>query len=276
MVVPLLILLALIIIILTVLYSFKRPAVVVKDVSANPVVTETEIQVTQTVTPYAQAPIRSMDDYEYNLVFANEADREMTTEQQNKLRSQYPLDWAAQPPSSSQFQKGMKEMFENKEEQPVEPTGANNPYTAIVDSSMTPPDTLAMERAEREIIQTYQPKHAGDLTTYNVDDAMELIQKIYDKKNEIPQVVKKNDNVYEIVGTRKKNEKIVYDDGTEADAAAPPPSVAVPQAPADLNTALDPFFDADSGTKKGKWNYRQWTPGLERMFAPTESKVDWY
>jgi hypothetical protein len=217
-----------------------------------------------------------MDDYEYNLVFANEADREMTTEQQNKLRSQYPLDWAAQPPSSSQFQKGMKEMFENKEEQPVEPTGANNPYTAIVDSSMTPPDTLAMERAEREIIQTYQPKHAGDLTTYNVDDAMELIQKIYDKKNEIPQVVKKNDNVYEIVGTRKKNEKIVYDDGTEADAAAPPPSVAVPQAPADLNTALDPFFDADSGTKKGKWNYRQWTPGLERMFAPTESKVDWY
>jgi hypothetical protein len=275
MVVPLLILVALILIILIVLYSFKKP--VVKDISANPVptTTEKEVVVTQTVTPYAQAPIRSMDDYEYNLVFENEADRELTTEQQNKLRSQYPLDWSAQPPSSSHFQKGMKEMFENQAEIVVEP--ANNPYTAIVDSSMTPPDTLAMERAEREIIQTYQPKHAGDLTTYNVDDAMELIKKIYDKKDEIPQVVKKNDNVYEVIGTRKKNEKIVYDDGTDADATAPPPTVNVPQAPADLNTALDPFFDASSDTnKKGKWNYRQWTPGLERMFAPTESKVDWY
>lgn len=273
MVVPLLILLALILIILTVLYSFKKP-VEVKDISANPVPTEKEVVVTQTLTPYAQAPIRSLDDYEYNLVFENETDRELTTDQQNKLRSQYPLDWSAQPPSSSHFQKGMKEMFENHKEQVVEPT--NNPYTAIMDTSMTPPDTLAMEQEERQIIQTYQPKHAGDLTTYNVDDAMELIKKIYDKKNEIPQVVKKNDNVYEVIGTRKKNEKIVYDDGTDADATAPPPTVHIPHAPADLNTALDPFFDPDTPTNKGKWNYRQWTPGLERMFAPTESKVDWY
>ena len=273
MVVPLLILLALILIVIVVIYSFKKPAVK-EDVPVNPVVTDKEVVVTQTVTPYTQAPIRSMDDYEYNLVFANEADHELTIEQQNKLRSQYPLDWSAQPPSSSHFQKGMKEMFENHEEKVVEP--ANNPYTAIVESSMTPPDTLATELAEREIIQTYQPKHAGDLTTYNVDDAMELIKRIYDKKNEIPQVIKKDDNVYEIIGTRKKDEKIVYDDGTDADASAPPPTIHVPHAPADLNTALDPFFDADSGTTKGKWNYRQWTPGLERMFAPTESKVEWY
>lgn len=230
--------------------------------------------VTQLVTPYATAPINSVDDYEYNLVFKNEADRELSREMQNKLMSQYPLDWSSQPPSSAQFQKGMKENFQNQE------LGTESPYTAIVDASMTPPDTLALEQAERQILQTYQPKHAGDLTTYNVEDAMELIKKIYDKKNEIPTVVKKNDNVYEIVGTRKKNETIVYDDGTEAPAATESAPIVVPQAAADVNTnnALDPFFEAstETTTKKGKWNYREWTPGLERMFAPTEERTNWY
>lgn len=268
------ILLALIILTIVILYSIKVYTTVPTPPSLPAAKEAPPTKVTQIVTPYSTAPINSVDDYEYNLVFKNEADREITREMQNKLMSQYPMDWSTQPPSSAHFQHGMKEMFQNQEQ------GAESPYTAIVDSSMTPPDTLALEQAERQILQTYQPKHAGDLTTYNVEDAMELIKKIYDKKNEIPTVVKKNDNVYEIIGTRKKDEKIVYDDGTEGPALTESAPVAIPQAAADanINNALDPFFEAssDSTTKKGKWNYREWTPGLERMFAPTESKVNWY
>ena len=242
----------------------------------------TNVEVNQAVAPYTTSQIMNVDDYEYSQVFENESDRELSTGLRNKLMSQYPIDWSTQPPSSSQFQQGMREMFEDK---PVEPDGATNPYTKANDDSMKPPDTLAMEQEERKIIQTYQPKHVGDLSTYNVEDAMELIKKIYDKKGEIPQVIKKNDNVYEVIGTRRKDEKIVYE---ETDGAAPattdPSSVAgenmtvVPQAAVDKNSAIDPFYEPDpnSKTRTGRWNYRSWTPGLERMFAPTESRADWH
>jgi hypothetical protein len=242
----------------------------------------TNVEVNQAVAPYTTSQIMNVDDYEYSMVFENESDRELSTALRNKLMSQYPMDWSTQPPSSSHFQQGQREMFEDKA---VEPDGATNPYTAISDESMKPPDTLAMEQEERKIIQTYQPKHVGDLTTYNVEDAMELIRKIYDKKGEIPQVIKKNDNVYEIIGTRKKDAKVVYEetDG-DAPATADPSSVAgenvtvVPQAATDKNSAIDPFYEPDpnSNTRTGRWSYRQWTPGLERMFAPTESRADWH
>ena len=242
----------------------------------------TNVEVNQAVAPYTTSQIMNVDDYEYSMVFENESDRELSTALRNKLMSQYPMDWSTQPPSSSHFQQGQREMFEDKV---VEPDGATNPYTAISDESMKPPDTLAMEQEERKIIQTYQPKHVGDLTTYNVEDAMELIRKIYDKKGEIPQVIKKNDNVYEIIGTRKKDAKVVYEetDG-DAPATADPSPVAgenvtvVPQAAVDKNSAIDPFYEPDpnSNTRTGRWSYRQWTPGLERMFAPTESRADWH
>jgi hypothetical protein len=246
----------------------------------------TNVEVNQAVAPYTTSQIMNVDDYEYSMVFENESDRELSTGLRNKLMSQYPMDWSTQPPSSSQFQQGQREMFENAPaDKVVEPDGATNPYTAISDESMKPPDTLAMEQEERKIIQTYQPKHVGDLTTYNVEDAMELIRKIYDKKGEIPQVIKKNDNVYEIIGTRKKDAKIVYEetDG-DAPATADPSSVAgenvtiVPQAAVDKNSAIDPFYEPNpnSNTRTGRWSYRQWTPGLERMFAPTESRADWH
>lgn len=252
-----------------------------QDISGS--ATDGYVTVDKEVTrPYTEAKIMGLDDYEHNLVFQNEADREISTDMRRKLMSQYPMDWSTQPPSSSQFQQGMREMFQDGGAEQQE--GATNPYTAITEDSLTPPDTLSLEQEERSIIQSYQPKHAGDLTTYNVEDAMELIKKIYDKKGEIPQVVQKG-NVYEIIGTRKKDEKIVYEE-TEGEAPAstdPVPAAGenttvVPQAAADKNTALDPFYEPDGNdnTRKGRWSYRQWTPGLERMFAPTEARTNWY
>jgi len=245
-----------------------------------------DVEVNQPERPYATSEIMGVDDYEYNMVFNNESEKEISTNLRNKLMSQYPMDWSTQPPSSSQFQQGMREMFEDaKREKVVEPDAAMNPYTAITDESLLPPDTLKMEQEERKILQTYQPKHAGDLTTYNVDDAMELIKRIYEKKGEIPQVIKKKDNVYEVIGTRKKNEKIVYEE-TDGDAPMSEDpvtetgenTVTVPQAAVDKNSALDPFYESNTGknSHSGRWSYRQWTPGLERMFAPTESKADWH
>lgn len=236
-----------------------------------------------TTKPYTTGGINNVDDYEYNLVFQNESDRELTQDLRNKLMSQYPMDWSIQPPSSSQFESAAKESFEDKPT--VMSTNKQDPYKEISANNVMPPDTLSVEQEERKILQTYVPQKAGDLKTYDIEDAMTLIKKIYDSKGEVADVVKKDNNVYEIIGTRRKDEKVVYE---ETDEQAPTGSlpvekageatIRVPPAAVDYNTALDPFYEpsTEGSTKQGKWNYRSWTPGLERMFAPTEPRTNWY
>jgi hypothetical protein len=245
---------------------------------------EEEGIVLDTVTkPYETTGIYNVDDYEYNLVFQNESDRELSQDLRNKLMSQYPMDWSIQPPSSSQFADGVKESFESTPE--VMSTDKKDPYAEISVQNVMPPDTLTVEQEERKILQTYVPKKAGDLKTYNIEDAMALIKKIYDSKGEVADVIRTSENVYEIIGTRRKDEKIVYE---ETDEQAPTGSlpvqkvgeatITVPPGAVDYNTALDPFYEPSLGSsgRQGKWNYRQWTPGLERMFAPTEPRTNWY
>jgi hypothetical protein len=261
-------------------------------------------------------PIQSVDDYEYNLIFKNESDREITKALRNKLMSQYPMHFSVLPPSAPEFVANTTEGFEDQGTQTAVDTlkkqmdqlrsdqakreaqlqesidihkeaaqllsdatrGSSNPYSAISNTSVAPPDTLTAEQQERSLLKPYTPKKAGDLTTYNVEDAMEVIKKIYDKKGEIADVKKREDNVYEIVGSRKKNEKIVYED---TDTDSPPIStnadIKVPSVVNDMSAERDPFYEMkDRNTKQDRWDYRQWTPGLERMFAPTEPRANWY
>jgi hypothetical protein len=232
--------------------------------------------------PYLKKAILDVDDYEYNLVFQNEGDREMTKALQNKLQSQYPMDWSTQPPSSAHFQAGKKRLEESFANAPVtQRTKGENPYKEISGDTLTPPDTSIQEMEERKILQTYKPKNISDLTTYNLDDAQELIRKIYDAKGLVPEVRHKDGNVYEIVGTRRKDEKIVYEDEEAPAQQAPVQSageatITVPPVAADVSVGLDPFFTPSASTKLDRWDYTKFTPGLERMFAPTYPTVEWY
>ena len=245
---------------------------------------ETVIMEQNMDAPYLKKAILDVDDYEYNLIFQNEGDREMTKALQNKLQSQYPMDWSVQPPSSIHFQTGKKRLEESFANAPVDGKGqpkGEHPYKEISGKNMTPPDTSIQEMEERKILQTYQPKNVGDLTTYNLEDAQELIKKIYDAKGLIPDVKQMDGNVYEIIGTRRKDEKVVYED-EEAPAqnapvqAAGEATITVPPVAADVAVGLDPFFTPSASTHLDRWDYTKFTPGLERMFAPTYPTVEWY
>ena len=230
--------------------------------------------------PFTKQAILDVDDYEYNAIFQNEGDREMTKALQNKLQSQYPLDWSTQPPSSVHFQTGKQRLLESFANAPAR-KNIEEPYQEISGDNMIPPDTSIEEMEERKILQTYKPKNVGDLNTYSLEDAQELIKKIYDAKGLIPEVRKKDNNVYEIVGTRRKDEKIVYEDEEAPAQQAPVTSageatITVPPVAADVAVGLDPFFTPAAGTHVGRWDYTKFTPGLERMFAPTYPTVEWY
>lgn len=229
--------------------------------------------------PYTTAPINSVDDYEYNLVFQNEGDRGITQAQKNQLMRAYPMDWSVQAPSSAFFQRGLaayKESFTNSP-----PPQNKNPFNTIDGTNMTPPDTLSEEKKEREILATYVPKKPQELTTYDASDAKELIHRIYDAKGLIADYQEVKPGVFAVTGTRRKDEKIVYEDevapaSSGAVEQAGENTVTVPPAAMEYNSGLDPFFTPGEKTRDGKWDYTRWTPGLERMFAPTESKTDWY
>ena len=232
--------------------------------------------------PYLNKPINSVDDYEYNLVFDNENDREITKELRNKLMSQYPMDWSTQPTSSAFFTKGQKESFENS--MPIDLSQNELVYKNVSGSNLQPPDMDAIEEKERKILQTYHPKNTSDLKTYDIDDAYKLINKIYNAKGEIPTVEHSKDtNIYTIVGTRNKNEKIEYEDdlplaNIEDQSGNGENTIIVPQAAKDLLMDSDPFYDAEKTamTHTGKWDYTKWSPGLERSMAPTYPLSQWY
>jgi len=268
--------------ILLISYSvMSKPAPsVVKPVEKKEL-SEKRVIMENTDSPSAVPAVNSLDDYEMNIVSGGDSEREISTDLRNKLMSQRPMDWSGLPPDSSKFQAGLTESFENASK--TVPDDAK-PYQDINGGGVAPPDTDSMEMREREMLQTYAPrKQEDEMASYDGKDVEKLIERIYDKKGLVPTVAHKKDtNVYEIVGVRRKDEKVMYED-EEAPAATGPvqrageATITVPGAASDMAASMDPYYNtAPARTRAGKWDYQAWTPGLERMFAPTEPKKNWY
>jgi len=239
------------------------------------------IMETTSLDPVAKDAINDLEDYEYNMVYQNESDRELSQALRNKLMSQRPMDWAGLPPSSEKFQAGLRETFQNAT--PLVPDSAQ-PYKEVNGDNMVPPDVEATEIEERKILQTYKAPSTADLGSYNPDEAPEeMIKRVYNVKGLIPTIAHKDGtNVYEVTGVRKKDAKILYED-EEAPASMGPvqhageAKIIVPPTAYDTAAAKDPFYDTTNGGKAriGKWDYQAWTPGLDRMFAPTNPTEKW-
>ena len=247
------------------------------DESPTIVTSSATVTLTPTNAPYDTERINDLGDYEMNYIYSNESDKPLEKKMRDQLMSQRPMDWTGYPPSSSQFQAGLRESFENAK--PHVPDDAK-PYENVSGSNMAPPDMSVIEREERKILQTYKPAFPPSATTYDPRDAGRLIKELYDAKGLIPQVKhKEGSNIYEIVGTRRKDEKVIYEDEaaatTTSNASAGEGNIQVPYAVNDMmSSTKDNFYDKSAG-KKNSWDYTSWTPGLERMFAPSEPRTEW-
>ena len=131
----------------------------------------------QSMFPYTTEPINSLDQYEIEAVFDNEGDKELRQTDINRATRRYPLDWTNYPPNASKFQSGQAKYVEGFSAK-ASAQDLEKPYQNIGAGNLTPPDTLELEKEERQILQTYQPKKANSLTTYEVEDAQALIDNI--------------------------------------------------------------------------------------------------
>jgi hypothetical protein len=233
--------------------------------------------------PYLMNPIDDLDDYELSLVFQNQGSKTESRKQISDAMTRYPMDWVNQGPASQYFQENEEEYKKNKAQQ------ANNPpalgfYKEINGSDMTLPDSAEQEAEEKKLLQTYKPECSKGLLEYSVDDVKTLVDKIYDKKGLIPVIERSNQapNAWEIVEVKEKNPKIIWEDEVERETERQKMEkrgeevIEVPYTASDLSAGLDPFFQPRNSVRDGKFDYTQWTPGLERMFAPTYPIKYWF
>jgi hypothetical protein len=232
------------------------------------------------VAPYATTPIMSVDDYEYNMIFKNEGDRAMTKSTRDFLMAKYPKDWSTQPPSSDAFQRGLAEFKESFQDSSY--NEKKMPDFLKNEAAMTPPDSLAEEMKEREILAKYTPKDAQSLTTYDAADAEELIKRIYSAKGVVPTYKKTGENQFTVYRTTPENKATEMEADEEQQA---PASINAVSALGENTTIVptieytggtDPFFTPGEKTRDSRWDYTSWTPGLERMFAPNTPMQKWY
>ena len=237
-----------------------------------------------TMFPYTTEPINSLDQYELEAVFSNEGDRQLRKQEINRLTRRYPLDWTNYPPNSSKFQSEQAKYIEGFSSD-SSAQELNSPYKDIGDGNLTPPDTSAIEREEKEILATYKPRKAGSITMYDTYDAQEILDQIYKPRNIKPIVERKEGNVFEVVSTRSLKNTVQYEDdlpdasvnagGSAPRMAAGEARIEVPPSALEVAAGNDPFYEPTTSTRSSRSDYMRWSPGMERMFAPTYPTTDW-
>ena len=216
--------------------------------------------------PYLSSPIDMLDDYEVSTVFKNQGSKEASKRQISDAMTRYPMDWSVQGPGSQYFQ-------DNQENQ------KNKPLLSPAAEELLP-DTKAMDEEERKILQTYKPESSKGLLQYSVDDVSTLLERVYSKKGLIPVLnkSKQGPNIWEITEVKEKNPTIVWEeDRSERNVMTQRGEevIEVPYTATDMAAGLDPFFQGRRSVRDGKYDYTEFTPGLERMFAPTYPIKSW-
>lgn len=233
--------------------------------------------------PYLMNPISDLDDYELSLVFQNQGSKTASQKQISDAMTRYPMDWPVHGPDSQYFQDNQA-VFEQKVASDSNKPSLEKIYTQIDGSDMTPPDTAAMEAEEKKILQTYKPESSKGLLQYSVDDVKSLVDRIYGKKDLIPVIEKSKqaENVWEITEVKEKHPHIVWEDDLERETERQKMEkrgeevIEIPYTTSDIAAGLDPFFQARKSVRDGRQDYYEWTPGLERMFAPTFPIKQWF
>ena len=236
---------------------------------------------------YAKTPIKKLDDYEYTRVFETERGSRtpISKESTSELLTNRALDWATLPFNSEDRAEKEDTFVSGRME-----SGFREPESGVYFknvNSVEPPDMEAQHAREQKILAAYRPT---DISEHVQDSEMKkvgnLVHKMYESDPNWEPVVKKvGEYQWEVVELRPKPRKEQYEEeksrnlalAEERGEALPPPSLSI-----DDRLRADPYFDkggvGDRDNQK-YWKYddfKQWTPGLERMFAPTFDNQKWY
>jgi hypothetical protein len=234
----------------------------------------------------AKTPINKLDDFEYTRVFQSEKQERMAAGPKPPITSHI-FDWAKLPFNSEERAAKEDEFVAGRMEGGFRDPKSGVFFNLMEGNTIEPPDVEAAKQREQKVMASYHPtaisKHIIDSETESVG---KLVHDTYasDPVWE-PVVTKVGENKYEVTELRPKPRVEQYeDDKTVSLATAEERGIAMPPPTLDIHDRLqdDPYFDKSGvGDRNNSryWNYndfKKWTPGLERMFAPTEGNKEWY
>jgi hypothetical protein len=235
--------------------------------------------------------VNSLDDYEFNRVFELEnAPRNgaLSKNLKDSLTSQRILDWSSLP-FNSEERAGQEEQFVAGRLE----DGFREPKSGVFFKNMEgveiePPDHEAVAAREAKILSAYQPT---DITSHVVDSEMERVAKVVaqtyaNDPDWEPVIEKRGEHQYAVTELRPRRKKETWESETPSVQEAKDQGLVsggsiTPSMAYDDQQRGDPYFDKEGVVDYSNnkfWNYNEfnkWTPGLERMFAPTNPTQEW-
>jgi len=233
----------------------------------------------------AKTPINKMDDYEYTRIFQNDSSArgELSKTTVNSLMSKNQWDWAKLPFNSEIRKSAEDEFVAGRKDSAFRDPKSGVYFKAVEGFSVNPPDIGAIDEKEKATLEPFKAKTATNLLMqHDLEDVAALVKKMYDDDpNWEPVIEKVNDNEYRVSELRARPRKEHYEGEEEQTVERAKENGNIQAAVTVEGGNNDPYFD-----KKGVidyandrfWEYKdfkKWTPGLERMFAPTLETTNW-
>jgi hypothetical protein len=203
--------------------------------------------------------------------------------------SQYHLDWANLPWNSDEKAKEEEAFISGRMED-----GMRDPKTGVFFRNMEgadvgPPDEAATAAREAKILSAYIPT---DISKHVVDSEMERVAQVVNQAYASdpdwePVVEKRGEHQYAVTELRPRAKKERWENETPTVQEAKDQGILTgtsfaPDMKIDGGRSDDPYFDKAGVVDNANdrvWKYQdfnKWTPGLERMFAPTNETQAWY
>jgi hypothetical protein len=238
---------------------------------------------------YARTKIDKLDDYEYTRVEQSERQtrNELSEAVRNELLEGRKLDWANLPFNSEARAAAEDTFIAGRVEDMYRDPKTGVFFKNMQGGGLIPPDEEAAKMREQKILSSYRPT---ELTKHTIDDRTEAVAKLVnemyksDKKYE-PVITKVDENKWEVTELRPRPQKESWSDAQAMTLAnAQQNGLTMPPPEIDISSRLsdDPYFDKSGVGDQANnrfWDYKdfnKWTPGLERMFAPTMDNKEWY
>jgi len=236
----------------------------------------------------AKTPIKKLDDYEYTRVFKTESQLRngLSPETKNEMLAKHVLDWPKLPFNSQVRADKEDEFVSGRMESGFTDPASGVFFKNVENPQIVSPAEEAAKMRERALLAQYQPT---DVSSHIIDsDTAAVAKLVHDEyasdPNWEPVVARTDDNKWEVKELRPKSRKEKWEDAQTISLAAAESSQQVLPTPSlSIRDRLqdDPYFDKAGVTDKDNdrvWKYsdfNKWTPGLERMFAPTFSQEQW-
>lgn len=234
--------------------------------------------------PFATSPIDDVTDYDDTSALVEKQERiglrqnEATNAADARMR-----DWSSYPTSSRKYEEGRATFAEQQAEgKNTLPAGmVADVYARLQRSTALPPDEEKQEVEERAALLEYGPRSTPSYWETPLEDVQRLINERGRDgkfKETVERIGPNQFAITKITPKRDQGQTVAYNAADDTAARTADTPIYAPAGPAVLYG--DPFFEKATAAETGsvaRWSdFTRWTPGLERMFAPSVPEVNWY